>query len=128
MRHDNEAECYLLPPAPYEEEPRQADQAQKEENIACDEANIPTPSASSSIETESGIHTVHTRGQIAAYAGIGLSMSFRKHFFPRLILGRYARSICWDRRGAIVTRRFDYNTKNPSHMFNSHSERVRSLS
>ncbi|KAF8811768.1 hypothetical protein BYT27DRAFT_7088791, partial [Phlegmacium glaucopus] len=65
-------------------------------------------------DTESGIHT---RGQIAAYAGVGLSMSFRNHFFSMLIIGRYARFIRWDRRGAIVTRRFDY-TKHPLHIFN----------
>ncbi|KAF8798529.1 hypothetical protein BYT27DRAFT_7203023 [Phlegmacium glaucopus] len=84
----------LLQLSPGEQEP------QKEENIALDEANIPTPSASSSVETdtESGIHT---RGQITAYAGVGLSMSFRNHFFSMLILGPYARFI----RGPSRSRR-----------------------
>ncbi|KAF8801967.1 hypothetical protein BYT27DRAFT_7046541, partial [Phlegmacium glaucopus] len=88
----------------------------EEEDITLDDADIPTPPASSSVETdtESGIHT---RGQIAAYAGVGLSMSFRNHFFSMLIIGRYARFIRWDRRGAIVTRRFDY-TKHPLQIFN----------
>ena len=90
---------------------------QEEEYIASDEqVNIPGPSASSSVEadTESGIHT---RGQIAAYAGLTLSMTFRKHIFSILILGRYARLIRWDRRGAVVTHRFDY-TKHPMLVFN----------
>lgn len=57
-----------------------------------------------------------TRGQIAAYAGVAMSMAFRKHFFSMLILGEYARIIRWDRRGAIVTRRFSY-TKRPELVF-----------
>ncbi|KAF8816194.1 hypothetical protein BYT27DRAFT_7333549 [Phlegmacium glaucopus] len=86
-------------------------------------------------DTESGIHTqpdyylcrrrvetntdsgIHTRSQITAYAGIGPSISFRNHFFSTLILGPYARFIRWDRRGAVVTCRFDY-TKHPFHIFN----------
>ncbi|KAF8805939.1 hypothetical protein BYT27DRAFT_7339513, partial [Phlegmacium glaucopus] len=44
-------------------------------------------------------------------------MSFRNHFFSMLIFGPYARFIRWDRRGAVVTRRFDY-TKHPFHIFN----------
>ncbi|PPQ68943.1 hypothetical protein CVT25_009037 [Psilocybe cyanescens] len=35
----------------------------------------------------------HTRGQIAAYAGVALSMTFRTHFFSMLILGKYAHFI-----------------------------------
>ncbi|KAF8811747.1 hypothetical protein BYT27DRAFT_7012759, partial [Phlegmacium glaucopus] len=65
-------------------------------------------------DTESGIHT---RGQITAYAGVSLSMSFRNHFFSMLVLGPCARFIRWDRRGAVVTRRFGY-TKHPFHIFN----------
>ncbi|KAF9478065.1 hypothetical protein BDN70DRAFT_944470, partial [Pholiota conissans] len=57
-----------------------------------------------------------TRGQITAYAGLALSMNFRRHFFSMLILGRFARFIRWDRRGAIVTHRFDY-TKRPRFIF-----------
>ncbi|KAF8804184.1 hypothetical protein BYT27DRAFT_7259621 [Phlegmacium glaucopus] len=101
----------LLHSAPNEEEP------QGEENIASsNEAKLPASSAASSVETdtEAGIHT---RGQIAVHAGIGLTISFRKHLFSILILGRYARFIHWDRRGAIVTCRFDY-TKYPLHIFN----------
>jgi hypothetical protein len=49
LPRDNEADATLLPPASHEEELRQADQAQKEENIASD---IPTPFASSSVETD----------------------------------------------------------------------------
>lgn len=115
--HDNSEDDGLLD-APPEEEFQE--QFPEEEITASDnDAEIPQPSASSSVETdtESGIHT---RGQIAAYAGIGLSMSFRKHFFSMLILGRYARFIRWDRRGAVVTRRFDY-TKHPLHIFNFYS-------
>ncbi|PPQ90006.1 hypothetical protein CVT25_009644 [Psilocybe cyanescens] len=64
-------------------------------------------------DTQRGIHT---RGQIAAYAGVAMSMAFRTHFFSMLILGKYARLIRWDRRGAIVTNRFDY-TKRPELIF-----------
>lgn len=85
----------------------QEKQPEEEENIAVDEADIQP-------DTEFGNDT---RGQIAAYAGVALSMSFRKHFFTMLILGRYARFIRWDRRGAVVTHRFDY-TKHPLYIFN----------
>jgi len=85
----------------------QEKQPEEEENIAVDEADIQA-------DTELGNHT---RGQIAAYASVALSMSFRKHFFSMLILGRYARFIRWDRRGAVVTHRFDY-TKHPLYIFN----------
>ncbi|KAH9484021.1 hypothetical protein JR316_0003500 [Psilocybe cubensis] len=57
-----------------------------------------------------------TLGQIAASAGVALSMTFRNHFFSLLILGKYARFIRWDRRGAIVTHRFDY-TASPALIF-----------
>ena len=88
---------------------------QEEEPIASDKGSIPRPSSPFHVETdtESGIHT---RGQIAAYAGLAMSMSFRRHFFSILVLGRYARFIRWDRCGAIVTRRFDY-TKHPMLVF-----------
>ena len=85
----------------------QEKQPEEEENIAVDEVDIqPVPEFGN-----------HTRGQIAAYAGVALSMSFRKHFFTMFILGRYARFIRWDRRGAVVTHRFDY-TKHPLYIFN----------
>jgi hypothetical protein len=104
---------------PQEDEPQEEEHQEfEEENIALNEANIPTPSASSSVETDTKSQAgIHTCGQIAAYAGVGLSMSFRNHFFSMLILGPYARFIRWDRRGAVFTRRFDY-TKNPFHIFN----------
>jgi hypothetical protein len=47
-----------------------------------------------------------THGQIAAYAGVTLSMTFCEHLVAVLILSRYARFI--HRRGAVVTQRFDY--------------------
>ena len=89
---------------------------QEEELIASDKSSIPRSSSPFHVETdtESGIHT---HGQIAAYAGLAMSMSFRRHFFSILVLGRYARFIRWDRCGAIVTRRFDY-TKHPLLVFN----------
>lgn len=80
----------LLHRTPDEEQEKQPEE---EENIAVDEADIQA-------DTELGNHT---RGQIAAYASVALSMVFRKHFFSMLILGRYARFIRWDRRGAVVT-------------------------
>ncbi|KAH9486112.1 hypothetical protein JR316_0000176 [Psilocybe cubensis] len=51
---------------------------------------------------------IRTRGQIAAYAGVAMSMSFRSHFFSLLILGEFARFMRWDRRGAVVSTRFSY--------------------
>ncbi|KAH9486067.1 hypothetical protein JR316_0000131 [Psilocybe cubensis] len=59
---------------------------------------------------------IHTRGQIAAYAGVAMSMAFRSHFFSLLILGEFARFIRWDRRGAVVSTRFNY-VKRPSLIF-----------
>jgi hypothetical protein len=46
-----------------------------------------TPGSTSVDSVESIM--IHTRGQISAYAGLGLSMSLslRKHFFSTLILG-----------------------------------------
>ncbi|KAF9027320.1 hypothetical protein BDZ89DRAFT_1066995, partial [Hymenopellis radicata] len=49
-----------------------------------------------------------TRGQIASYAGITMFLSYRKHFMSVVLFGEYARLIFWDRRGAIVSRRFNY--------------------
>ena len=94
----------LLHRTPDEEQEKQPEE---EENIAVDEADIQA-------DTELGNHT---RGQIAAYASVALSIVFRKHFFSMLILGRYARFIRWDRRGAVVTHWFDY-TKHPLYIFN----------
>jgi hypothetical protein len=112
--HDDADDALLL--EENKEEIPQEEAHQEEECIASDEASMPRASTSSNVETdtESGNHT---RGQIAAYAGLTLSMAFRKHLFSMLILGQYARFIRWDRRGAIVTHRFDY-TKHPMLVFN----------
>lgn len=59
------------------------------------------------------------RGQIACYAGATLYLSFRMHLFTVFIFGRYCRFIRWDRRGAVVTHRFDY-TENPEILFYFH--------
>ena len=76
--HDNEADvtCFLL--RPMRKNPVRQNRLRKMKTLHATRL-ILTLSASSSVETESGIHT---RGQIAAYAGIVLSMSFRKHFSP----------------------------------------------
>ncbi|PPQ89990.1 hypothetical protein CVT25_009630 [Psilocybe cyanescens] len=79
---------------------------EEDQGPACLTAEVET-------DTERGIHT---RGQIAAYAGAAMSMAFRTHFFSMLILGKYARLIRWDRCGAVVTSRFDY-TKRPEIIF-----------
>ena len=113
LNHDDADDGLLL--EEIKENPR--DEVHQEEHIAPDkEVNMARPSTSSNVEadTESGNHT---RGQIAVYAGLSLSMTFRAHFFSILILGRYARFIRWDRRGAVVTHRFDY-TKDPMLIFN----------
>ncbi|KAH9484020.1 hypothetical protein JR316_0003499 [Psilocybe cubensis] len=73
------------------------------------------PDLTADVEKDTQISN-QTRGQIAAYAGVVLSMAFRSHFFSMLIIGKYARFIRWDRRGAIVTHRFDY-TKSPTLIF-----------
>lgn len=49
-----------------------------------------------------------TLGQICAYSGITLHSSFRKHLFTFLVTGNTMRFIRWDRRGAVVTRAFNY--------------------
>ncbi|KAF8869028.1 hypothetical protein CPB85DRAFT_1262615 [Mucidula mucida] len=54
------------------------------------------------------VHGKETRGQIASYAGITMFLSYRKHFMSVVVFGTYARLIFWDRRGAVVSRRFDY--------------------
>ncbi|KAF8167522.1 hypothetical protein B0H34DRAFT_682206 [Crassisporium funariophilum] len=89
---------------------------QEEEDLVFDgdEADLPPTAKGVETDTDSGRHT---RGQIAAYAGLALSMAFRGHFFSMLIMGRYARFIRWDRRGAVVTYRFDY-TRKPDLIFN----------
>lgn len=49
-----------------------------------------------------------TMGRIGAYADALQGMQFRIYVFSILICGRYARLIYWNRGGAVVTRRFDY--------------------
>ncbi|KAF8909591.1 hypothetical protein CPB85DRAFT_1222006, partial [Mucidula mucida] len=49
-----------------------------------------------------------TRGQIASYVGITMFLSYRKHFMSVVVFGTYARLIFWDRCGAVVSRRFNY--------------------
>ena len=112
---DEDDDDALLPDEPNEEINTRSQVRQEAESTPSDKDSIPRPSSPFHVETdtESGIHT---RGQIAAYAGLALSMSFRRHFFSMLVLGRYARFIRWDRCGAIVTRRFDY-TKHPRLVF-----------
>ena len=111
--HDNIDDLFLHD-EPKEEFNLKNQVHQEAELIASKESNnIPSRHFHVETDTESGIHT---RGQIAAYAGLALSMSFRRHFFSMLIIGRYARFIRWDRWGAVVTRRFDY-TKNPELVF-----------
>ncbi|KAF8888688.1 hypothetical protein CPB85DRAFT_1175328, partial [Mucidula mucida] len=50
----------------------------------------------------------NTRGQICVYAATTMTLMFRSHLFTVVVFGPYARLIRWDRRGSIVTRRFDY--------------------
>ncbi|KAF8884541.1 hypothetical protein CPB85DRAFT_1567002 [Mucidula mucida] len=54
------------------------------------------------------VHGKETRGQIASYAGITMFLSYRKHFMSVVVFGTYARLIFWDRCGAVVSRRFNY--------------------
>ncbi|KAF8227716.1 hypothetical protein L208DRAFT_1491744, partial [Tricholoma matsutake] len=48
------------------------------------------------------------RGQLASYAAALAGCQFRIHIFCVLVCRMYARFICWDCDGAIVTRRFNY--------------------
>src|ERR1700691_1540339 len=48
------------------------------------------------------------RGQLCSYAAAHAGSQFRVHTFTISICGRSARFIRWDRRGATVTRSFDY--------------------
>ncbi|KAF9017562.1 hypothetical protein BDZ89DRAFT_993821 [Hymenopellis radicata] len=57
-----------------------------------------------------------TRGYISAYAAMTMSVMFRGHLFTVILFGAFARFIRWDRRGSIVTRRFNY-TKRPELIF-----------
>jgi hypothetical protein len=50
-----------------------------------------------------------TCGQITAYATSHMSAQYRTHVFFVLICGEFARLIRWDRSGAIVTHRIEYN-------------------
>lgn len=54
-------------------------------------------------------------GQITAYATAILSAQYRTHLFMVLIVGEYARLIRWDRGGAVVTKRIEFNEV--SHLF-----------
>ena len=77
--HDNEADttCFLL--RPMRKNPVRQTRRGKKKNIACDEANIPTPSASSSVETESGIP--HTRSDCCVVRRHRFIYVFSQTFF-----------------------------------------------
>jgi hypothetical protein len=47
-------------------------------------------------------------GQLASYAAALMGCQFCIHIFCVLVCGMYARFICWDRDGAIVTWCFNY--------------------
>lgn len=53
-----------------------------------------------------------TRGQIISYAALVFKYQHRCFFFTLLVLGTEARIIRWDRAGAVVTDRFNYQ-QNP---------------
>lgn len=49
-----------------------------------------------------------TRAQIISYAALVFKYQHRAFLFTLLVLGPYARIIRWDRAGAVVTERFNY--------------------
>ena len=49
-----------------------------------------------------------TKGQITSYAITQLATQFCSQIFSVLICGKYARLLCWDRSGAVVSKAFDY--------------------
>jgi Fungal protein kinase len=51
------------------------------------------------------------RGQLASYAAAHMGSQFRVHAFSVLMCGTFARLIRWDRDGATVTRRFNYDSQ-----------------
>jgi len=52
-----------------------------------------------------------TAGQVIAYTTLILSTQYHMHTFSVLIINDYARLICWDRSGAIVTEPIYYNNQ-----------------
>jgi hypothetical protein len=92
-------------------------QAEVDPTFDLDEARSPHSPIPSGIETDTDACR-HTRGQISAHTALAMSTSSRTHFFFPLLLGRYAPFIRWDRRGAVVTRRFDSTTR-PALIFNN---------
>lgn len=53
---------------------------------------------------------IDTRGQIISYAALVFQYQPRCFFFSLLVIGKEARIIRWDRSGAVVTDRFNYQT------------------
>jgi hypothetical protein len=51
------------------------------------------------------------RGQLASYAAAHMGCQFRVHAFSVLMCGKFARLIRWDRDGATITRRFNYDSQ-----------------
>ncbi|KAF8906109.1 hypothetical protein CPB85DRAFT_1224341, partial [Mucidula mucida] len=66
---------------------------------------IPENKFPSENPTKNGTHTC---GQICVYAATTMTLMFRSHLFTVVVFGPYARLIQWDRRGSIVTCRFNY--------------------
>jgi hypothetical protein len=58
-------------------------------------------------ENDSDVSRFHL-GQLCSYAAAHVGSQFCVHTFTLLLCGRSARFIRWDRRGATVTRSFDY--------------------
>ncbi|KAF9017567.1 hypothetical protein BDZ89DRAFT_1022100 [Hymenopellis radicata] len=82
-----------------------AESQDKEEGDADKDEPIPENMFPAENPTDKG---THTRGQICVYAATTMTLMFRSHLFTVVLFGSFARLIRWDRRGSIVTRRFDY--------------------
>ena len=51
------------------------------------------------------------RGQLGSYVAAILGSQFRLRVFTVLVFGSFARLMCWDRVGAVVTEKFNYTTE-----------------
>ena len=51
------------------------------------------------------------RGQLGSYVAALSGSQFRLRVFCALVFGSFARLMCWDRVGAVVTEKFNYTTK-----------------
>ncbi|KIM39243.1 hypothetical protein M413DRAFT_39041, partial [Hebeloma cylindrosporum] len=52
-----------------------------------------------------------TRGQLGSYVAAISGSQFRLRVFAILVFGSFARLMCWDRAGDVVTEKFNYTTE-----------------